>query len=218
MILHALICEKNSVIVAKDTDVLILLAWAYDHFNVKYKWFFSHEKDVYADISVICAFLGEEICSSLLSFHTISGCDTTSFMSNVGKLRCFRKLMNHPEKCELLKALENGSPLTEDEIGNLKLFVQTVMYSGRSSETYLETRIRLYKQQKQKTSTSLPPDPNSLFHALWRAQLQVYIWRRCNEININIVDPLNYGWRFDESEGILLPVWFTVKQFPPSLC
>ena len=36
------------------------------------------------------------------------------------------------------------------------------MYSGRSSETYLETRIRLYKQQTQKTSTSLPPDPNSV--------------------------------------------------------
>ena len=31
-------------------------------------------------------------------------------------------------------------------------------------------------------------------------------------------DPLNYGWRYDESEGIMLPVWFTVKQFPPSLC
>ena len=120
MILHALICEKNSAIVAKDTDVLILLVWAYDHFNVKYKWFFSHEKNVYADISVICAFLSKEICSGLLSFHAISGCDTTSFMFNVGKLRCFRKLMNHPEKCELLKALENGSPLTEDEIGNLK--------------------------------------------------------------------------------------------------
>ena len=80
----------------------------------------SHTKKTCMLTSVICAFLGKEICSSLLSFHAISGCDTTSFMFNVGKLRCFRKLMNHPEKCELLKALENGSPLTEDEIGNLK--------------------------------------------------------------------------------------------------
>lgn len=40
IILHALLSNQDAVIVAKDdTDVLLLLLWEYNHFNVQYKWF-----------------------------------------------------------------------------------------------------------------------------------------------------------------------------------
>ena len=217
IVLHALLCTQDVVVVAKDTDVLVLLIWAYSHFNVQYKWYFSYEKGTYSDISIICEFLGKEICKSLLSFHAITGCDTTSYMFRVGKKRVFQKLLKQSDKCRLLHALEKDQPLLENDIGDLKTFVQTVMYSGKSSESYVETRINLYKQQKQKTSANLPPDPDSLLQALRRVQLQVYVWRRLYEIWINHVDPLLYGWRYCVVEDMLLPVWFTGNQFPQSL-
>ena len=72
-----------------------------------------------------------------------------------------------------MKNLENENPLADDEIGDLKCFIQTVMYSGGKSESFVETRARLFDQQKNKTSTNIPPDPDSLLQDLKRKQLQV---------------------------------------------
>ena len=38
--------------------------------------------------------------------------------------------MKQPENCHLLENLEVEQTLTEHDIGDLKKFVQTVMYSG----------------------------------------------------------------------------------------
>jgi hypothetical protein len=80
LVLHALICQQDVVVVAKDTDVLVLLIWAYVHFNVGYKWYMMYEKGIYADISIICNYFGDIICENILSFHAITGCDTTSYV------------------------------------------------------------------------------------------------------------------------------------------
>ena len=48
--------------------------------------------------------------------------------------------------------------------------------------------------------------------------LQVIIWKRCGEINIQDVDPLSYGWQLDKIKNILMSIWFTGKQLRPSLC
>ena len=143
MCLHALLSKENIVVVAKDTDVLILLVWAYTHFNVQYKWYFMFEKGVFADITTICEVFGKDICETLILFHAITGCDTASYMFRISKVKAFRKLLKNPEKCSLLSALENDKPLSEVDVGDLKRFVQTVMYSGKQSESYVETRIRL---------------------------------------------------------------------------
>ena len=81
--------------------------------------------------------------------------------------------MNQPENCCLLESLGLEKPLTEDAIEDLIELVQTVLYSGRTLESYVKTRIRLYQQQTQHSSMSLPPDHNSLWQTLKTAQLQI---------------------------------------------
>ena len=66
LVLHALVCGQDAVVVAKDTDVLVLLIWAYVHFNVKYQWYLMYEKGVYADISAISQYFGVFLCESIL--------------------------------------------------------------------------------------------------------------------------------------------------------
>ena len=216
IVYHALSCKENVVVVAKDTDILVLLVWAYVHFNVKYKWYFSFEKHEFSDVSVICDHYGVEVCENLLRFHAITGCDTASYMYRVTKVNVFNKIVQNPGKCHLLHALENNEPLCETDISDLKRFVQTVMYPGKQSESYIETRVRLYEQQQKKNSINLPPDPDSLLQDLKRKQLQLRVWRRLDEAWIEPADPLTYGWTID-NEGVLTPVWFTGKQFPPCL-
>ena len=94
-----------------------------------------------------------------------------------GKIRVFQKLMKNSDLCAFLKGLDNVDLLTNDDIEDLKTFVQTVMYSGKISELYVETRIRMYDQQDSKNSTNLPSDPDSLLQDLKRKQLQVNVWR-----------------------------------------
>ena len=48
----------------------------------------------------------------------------------------------------------------------------TIMHSGNKSESYLQTKMRLYQQQKEKSSVSLPPDSDSLLQALKRVQIE----------------------------------------------
>ena len=43
------------------------------------------------------------------------------------------------------------------------------MYNGKEQEGYIETRVRLYKNQSTKTSISLPPDPDSCKQTIKRA-------------------------------------------------
>ena len=47
------------VVVSKDTDVLILLVWAYAKHEIKTKWYMMYEQGKYADIGKIVEFFGK---------------------------------------------------------------------------------------------------------------------------------------------------------------
>ena len=81
MILFAYQETSDIVVVAKDTDVLILLIWAYSHFDIKYDWFLKYDAEKYANIRTICEYLGKDVCESIIAFHAITGSDTTSYFS-----------------------------------------------------------------------------------------------------------------------------------------
>ena len=76
LVLHAAKQDTDVVIVSKDTDVLVLLIWAFS--KIAYKWFFLFEREKFVEIGSICRSLGQHVCSSLPAIHAISGSDTTS--------------------------------------------------------------------------------------------------------------------------------------------
>ena len=53
LVLHASLEAADVVIVSKDTDVLIVLIWAYSKLSVCKTWLFKYDHDKYADIGVI---------------------------------------------------------------------------------------------------------------------------------------------------------------------
>ncbi|MAG85790.1 MAG: hypothetical protein CMB97_00015 [Flavobacteriaceae bacterium] len=215
--LHASLEESDVVIVSKDTDVLVLLVWTYSMCSPGKKWLFKYDQDKYADIGVICEFLGPDICQALPAMHAMTGCDTTSYFFKTGKVKVFKKLLNDPAKCKLLRYLGLDSDLKSDDINNLKEFIRTVIYNGKDNETYVETRIRLYKEMKSKSSLPVSPDPDSAEQAIRRANYQVFHWVRCHEINIEDISFENNGWKWDDELCCVTPVWFTGDQLPPSL-
>ena len=85
LVLHAILCNQDCVIVASDTDVLVLLVWAYFAFDIKCKWYLKYDSNSFADISVICGHNGPEVCAMLPAFHAITGCDQSSYFLRKGK-------------------------------------------------------------------------------------------------------------------------------------
>ena len=217
LVLHALLADSDVVVVAKDTDVLILLIWAYEQSSVGKKWYMKYDHNKYADISEICKFLGPKICCTLPAVHAITGCDTTSYLYKVGKVKVLKKLLQAERKTDLLTDLGKDDAVSEMILENAKEFVRTVLYSGKQRESYIETRIRLYQEMKMKSSMSLPPDPDSVVQVIKRAHYQAYFWRRCIEINVEMIPFANYGWKWCEEQELVVPVWFTGDQLPPSL-
>ena len=68
-----------------------------------------------------------------------------------------------------------------------------------------------------KSSMCLPPDPDSVVQVIKQVNYQVYLWRRCTEINNENISFSNYGWIWCENQKLVVPVWLTGSQLPTSL-
>ena len=179
LILHAAASTQDVVIVAKDTDVLVLMVWAYVVLNVEQKWYFKKAHDKFVDVGEICSYLGREICLCLPALHAISGCDTTSYFYNVGKVKLIKKVLKSPERLALLDSLGKERELGDRDMEEVQEFVRVVMYPGKENESYVATLVRLYHNMKVKSSLSLAPDSHSLKQAILRAHWQAYHWLYC---------------------------------------
>ena len=77
----------------------------------------------------------------------------------------------------------------------------------------MQTRVKLYKALKTKSSKALPPDPDSLRQALLRVHYQVYYWLGYKKKIINEIAFEDFGWTFDGENKLVIPVWFTGSVF-----
>ena len=59
-----------------------------------------------------------------------------------------------------------------------------MVYAGESSENYLDTRVRIYKNLKRRTSMTIPSDPDSEELAIKKGHLQIFTCLSCCNQNI----------------------------------
>ena len=86
LVLHACRQDRNVVFIPKDTDVLILLVYAYELVKSKCS---CHMK---IDISKVHAFPSSRISRRLPQIHAITRCEATSFFYGIGKVKILKKL------------------------------------------------------------------------------------------------------------------------------
>ena len=213
IIRHASLSQGPVVVVAADTDVFVLLVFANRKISPAETWSMKIGKDSFVDIGRVCEVYGD-VCDTLPAFHSVTGCDTTSYPYMVGKIKPLKRLVEK-QKSYLLHSF-GVPPRSFRAEGDVLSLMQLVLYPGRDGEDYVQTRIRMYEQQKTKSSLSLLPDKHSAEQHLKRANLQTYLWMQClqKDIDYPSIDD-DTGWK--ETDDGLVPVWYSCSQFPPSL-
>ena len=148
---------------------------------------------IFIDIKTIFNFFGNRICQILPRFHTITGCDTTSYLFDVGKISPLKK-MRRLSKMHLLQDVRKNIDSFK-RLDKPKLVFQRILYSCKENKTFVSTRKGLYENQKYKNSSRLIADTHSTHDHLKWADLQTLIWRQCMGNIIEYPDPTDRGWQ-----------------------
>ena len=182
MIYHASLQGANSVVIsANDSDVFFLGTYACA-LDKNRKWYFNYQSCSFADLRRIADLLGDSALQ-LPAFHSLTGCDTTSYFYFRGKTAPWERAIKTPNSLDLIKNLGCELKLPDEDIDNSVEFIRRFIYNGKKGEDLVDTRIRMYKEQVKKKTSALPPDPNSIRYD-WKIR---FVWKRC--LN-DIIEPL----------------------------
>ena len=99
IVLHAVNMTSDIVIVSsRYTDVLILPVSHFSKVECKDLWLLSGtaKKRKYIPVKAICHRLPSAVIKHLISFHAVTGCDTTSFISRYTKKRAWKVFLESP--------------------------------------------------------------------------------------------------------------------------
>ena len=140
--------ESNVVISANDSDVLFLGTYACA-LDAKRKWHFNYQSNTFADLQKFAESLGSA-AMHLPTFHSLTGCDTTSYFYFRGKTAPWERAIKSTLSFELIEDLGNKRKLSEEALGNCVEFVRCFVYGGKNGEDLVDTKVRMYRAIKEK--------------------------------------------------------------------
>lgn len=208
LILHS--CEAVSegferiVVICRDTDVMLLLL----HFvctKAREVWMLSGTaaKRKCYPIHAASERLTQPMRDNLLSFHTLTGCDTTSSFHGHGKKLCWKVYQKNPQ---LLTGIGR-----DGDLAPIEKFVCD-LYGTPEQPTVNHARLQLFGKAK-KGLEMLPPTVDALeLHAV-RANYQAKIWMQADKESIEVISPTNTeAWKMES--GHLEAVWTRLPAIP----
>ena len=168
--------------------------------------------------------LGQNRSSALMSLHALTGCDTTSSLKGIGKLKPI-KLLQKTEKFEdSLCELGEIWDLEERQHRDIEHFV-CCMYGFPRFKSIDEVRVHILRRKCEKNGildpkknidlANLPPCSSSLKEHTKRVNYQVRIWKLAEENFPEKPEPIHHGWK--RVENGLEPSWCEKDILPTQL-
>lgn len=189
---------KQVNVLCRDTDVLALLV-AHKQDLCEEIWMFSGTSRRKRYIPVHKITLPEEKRKSLLAFHAITGCDTTSQFAGIGKQTAWKVFDSSPR---LIEHLGEDCPPEASVLADAEAFVCQLYNYGTDGVDIDKERAAAFRKVK-KNLDSLPPTKDALHLHIHRANFQSMIWKNAKEPRPSPASPEENGWFY--KEGILKP-------------
>ena len=202
LILHAIACEKKCIVVSsRDTDVLVLLVSHFHRINCNELWMSTgtQKNPRYIPVHDLAKSMSQSLLDALIPFHTITGCDTTSFIAQHSKSTIWKTLESEPITNSLLINKLGDDTLEESDYKNVEKFF-CVLYGMPLLDDINQVRYHLFL--KKSNQEALPPTKNALYHHIKRAHYQSHIWKRAH-IPISIVpEATEFGWEMIDDQTL----------------
>jgi len=156
--------------------------------------------------------LSDDVLKALPSIHALSGCDSTSALVGVGKVKLYNTVCKSEEFLEAVSILGNHCTLDEDVFKKIEeLFC--LMYGFKKETSINHCRyMAITTKQKVPDPEKIPPTKDALrLHAM-RCSYQVNQWKKALD-NEHIPDnPDGFGW--ETSNDHLEVKWMSKKPAP----
>ena len=213
---HAATTHRRIVIQSPDTDVAVLSIAHFEDLSCQEVWFRTGVKDKqrFVPVHAIQHSLGQLLCKCLTSFHALTGCDSTSALSGIGKKKAWKVLIKKNQIQGDLSRLGESSSLQDPVKEIAESFICSIYASGKSFANADEARCFLFCQKSLK-SEDLPPTSECLCHHIERANFQAFVWNKALVSLQTVPSPEGNGWKLDNNK--LVPVLGRVVQRPIKL-
>ena len=196
---------------------MVVLAIAhFEDLSCQELWFRTGVKDKqrFVPVHAIHHSLGHLLCKCLPSFHALTGCDSTSALSGIGKKKAWKVLIKKNQIQVDLSRLGESSSLQDPVKEIAESFICSIYASGKSFVNADEARYFLFCQKSLK-SEDLPPTSECLCHHIERANFQAFVWNKSLVSLQNVPSPEGNGWKLDNNK--LIPVLMTRPPAPSGI-
>ena len=202
LVLYAVHSQFHTVVVSsRDTDVLLLLVSHFQGMQCQHLWMKSgtSKKRRYIPIGAVFNKLPSGSASSLLAFHALTGCDTTSYIANHTNRSSWKIFKEHHG---LLKNLAIGELTDDTTQSSDKICLQNIQCA---QNRLYRCSTALVVLQDRETRSNGPTSDALRFH-LKRVHYQSMIWRNANCPTPELPAPSEMGWRLVDSEQQQSPI------------
>lgn len=192
LVLHAVHASSqfNTVVVSsRDTDVLVLLVSHFTRVQCEHLWMLSGttNKRRYIPIDAVFNNLPRDSATTLLPFHALTGCDTTSYFANHTKMSSWKVFKEHHQ---LLINLGIGE-LTEETIRSSEKFVCRIYDVHKTDSVDAARHILFAKSGKPET---MSPTSDALrFHLMRVFTIKQWYGEMLTVPNLSFLHP----WTWD---------------------
>ena len=155
--------------------------------------FGSGSKEVIYDIDG--ADIPAELAKALPALHALSGCDSTSSFSGIGKKKCLQVLKSDQRFIEAPCLLGENAAIPNVVLEVIEEYV-CLLY-GITNETSVNvSRYKLFtNRRKFPDPNKLPPTQDALYQHIKRVNYQVREWKQALDTSYQRTDPNGNGWR-----------------------
>ena len=199
---------SNIRVLCYDTDIIVLLLYYYATLKMTccVTMQSTSSKGAFGDIKATSG-KHSKFVSSLLGAHALSGCDSVSYIYNIGKVT-IPKLLKAGQR---LQHLGDTMASVDDIETEVTKFVASC-YGVNTAKNMSDARFQVWLKKMSKPKIISAPELKSLpstnfafqEHVL-RAHYQTCIWKSASQEGPPPMDPLKYSWKRDELSKLLVP-------------
>ena len=207
--------SNDVIVVADDTDILVLLIHHWDP-NMADVYFQSDAQKKMWKIRDLVAKVGGIVKAHLLFVHAWSGCDTTSATFGQGKTTLLKKMKDSSE-LQQISYLMHSADASPEDIGKAGIQAFIIMYGGKQADTLNHLRYAKYMGMVSTGNIDpqkLPPTERAAHYHSLRVHLQVIMWKKLTSDHDDL-DPKQWGWKLDGK--LVSPIMTDINAAPENL-